>query len=350
MTPSTKPARFSRFFTLLYLLPSMSLASCRSAPLNVTAVPNDSSLGVAETLAASTTLLPSPGSYTAPFPIWVNPDLPTAISDSITGNPTLTISATEAGAEGFLSTAGGQLVGYWTYLAVVPFHSLLRTISSTELREIWENGPSEQSGISSLFITPETHDVFRLIWGEPGENAVNVIAAEDFREAAWPVLNSLAIIPFSEIDPTWIVLEVDGVFPLGPDFSSDNYALNVPLYLSSQEVPLNIIGDGLQLQNFDRSKLTSVALTGVTALVRDILLRSCAAQISHTSATKCLLPRIAPRLTRINLLYISAPAIAILPFWLMSAQILSNLAVIILAIGALKPCSIPLTCITLRVG
>jgi hypothetical protein len=269
MTPSTHSARSYIPFTLLFLLSILSLASCQSVALNAAATPIDGSISATKTLSASATLLPSPDSYTAPFSIWVNPDLPAPISDAITDTPTLSIAATEAEAEGFLSTEGNQLVGYWTYLAVVPFHSLRRSISSSDLRDIWENGPSELSGISSLFITPETLNVFRLIWGEPGDDAVNVIEAEDFQESAWPVLDSVAIIPFGEINPIWIVLEVDGVFPLGPDFTADKYVLNVPLFLTAKEVPLNIIADGLQLENFDRSKLTSVALTGVTALVRD---------------------------------------------------------------------------------
>src|SRR5690606_9804804 len=91
-------------------------------------------------------------------------------------------------------------------------------------------------------------------------------------ESAWISQNTWAIIPFEELQPRWKVLLIDGQSPIHKDFTVDQYALNVPISLNLVEPDENFshppeLAD-LYFTNLNSSKITTVMLTGVTALVR----------------------------------------------------------------------------------
>ena len=70
-----------------------------------------------------------------------------------------------------------------------------------------------------------------------------------------------AIIPFEDIQPKWKVLSVNGQSPLHKNFDENVYPLKINFGLSSASFEL-------PKSNRDESKLATVVLTGVTALVR----------------------------------------------------------------------------------
>jgi poly-gamma-glutamate synthesis protein (capsule biosynthesis protein) len=79
---------------------------------------------------------------------------------------------------------------------------------------------------------------------------------------AWTEPSTWAIIPFEEIQPKWKVLAVDGISPLQKSFDADQYPLKMTFGVSGDVV------QSLPPSNRDPNKLTTVVLTGVTALVR----------------------------------------------------------------------------------
>ena len=77
-----------------------------------------------------------------------------------------------------------------------------------------------------------------------------------------------AIIPFEKIEPKWKVLTVDGQSPIQKKYDPLIYPLIAKYRLmcvSQCQVPSEI---QLSYQNYDPGKLTTVIMTGVTALVR----------------------------------------------------------------------------------
>jgi poly-gamma-glutamate synthesis protein (capsule biosynthesis protein) len=87
----------------------------------------------------------------------------------------------------------------------------------------------------------------------------------------------MALIPFEVVEPRWRVLAVDGQSPIHNDFDVTAYPLVVPISIagspelvdlvlaeSSPDVHVPIV----PASNRDADRLTVVALTGVTALVR----------------------------------------------------------------------------------
>jgi poly-gamma-glutamate synthesis protein (capsule biosynthesis protein) len=109
-----------------------------------------------------------------------------------------------------------------------------------------------------------TSGALSTLWGEPTENAVKVVSSEELIQTAWDARSSWAIIPFEELDPRWKVLAIDGISPIHKDFNLEDYELTIPISLIGDTSDQLLIPAG----NRDPDKLTVVAMTGVTALVR----------------------------------------------------------------------------------
>ena len=80
-------------------------------------------------------------------------------------------------------------------------------------------------------------------------------------DSAWASRPSWGIVPFEALEPRWKVLSVDGQSPVHNDFAPDRYPLKIAFSL--QPVVFN-----LPSTNRDPSRLTVLAMTGTTALVR----------------------------------------------------------------------------------
>ena len=112
--------------------------------------------------------------------------------------------------------------------------------------------------------------LFTAWWAGPAEGVVQVLPADQLLDEAW-ASGAWAIIPFEAIQPRWKVLAVDSQSPLRQDFDPQAYPLAAPLtLLDENRTPLASLPDGWSLtaSNRDPDLLTTVALTGVTALVR----------------------------------------------------------------------------------
>jgi poly-gamma-glutamate synthesis protein (capsule biosynthesis protein) len=77
-------------------------------------------------------------------------------------------------------------------------------------------------------------------------------------------------VPFESLDPGWKVLAIDEQSPLRKDFDSESYALSEPFSLTGDSSLVAELqsNSSLPATNRDASRLTTVAMTGVTALVR----------------------------------------------------------------------------------
>ena len=104
-------------------------------------------------------------------------------------------------------------------------------------------------------------------WGEPG---IEVRTAEPgaILDAAWQAIPSWAIIPFESLEPRWKVLTIDGGSPIRKDFDGNAYPLRFQFAVSGPAS--ESLGSKLPRTNRDASKLTTVVLTGTSALVREI--------------------------------------------------------------------------------
>jgi poly-gamma-glutamate synthesis protein (capsule biosynthesis protein) len=105
---------------------------------------------------------------------------------------------------------------------------------------------------------------FTLLWGAPGPQAVRSLPREQLLETAWAGFPSWAIVPFEALTPRWKVLSVDGKSPVRKDFTLSGYPL-VAYFRLHADNPTQFT---LPETNRAASRMTTLILTGVTALVR----------------------------------------------------------------------------------
>jgi poly-gamma-glutamate synthesis protein (capsule biosynthesis protein) len=205
--------------------------------------------------------------------LWIDPALPQGVHAKLSPPEVLEIQTDGDGLSAALRlTYGAQdPLSHWVYVLAVPFSSLEEELSSTELRQAWE------SGSHRIHLDPAGLAAFSALWGAPGENSVQVFPEDELLARAWESPNAWTLLPFEALQPRWKVLAVDGASPLRVDFVSESYSLSVPIALQgdpalSKAVRALYGPDSpqpmLPASNRLREHLTTLAMTGVTALVR----------------------------------------------------------------------------------
>jgi hypothetical protein len=165
-----------------------------------------------------------------------------------------------------LSLNGQRQLGTWLYVVAAPFATLADEISEDDLETLWSTNKKEEN---KLILTPNVFAYLQVIWGEPGVNVI-IEDNDDLVDALWAQRPSLTVLPFHELRPDLKVLSLNGESPFDPDFSVDGYSLLSAIGLEGEPEALDAFLDAWdgQESNYDPNKLTTVAMTGVTALVR----------------------------------------------------------------------------------
>jgi poly-gamma-glutamate synthesis protein (capsule biosynthesis protein) len=144
-------------------------------------------------------------------------------------------------------------------LAVVaPFPTVADGLSADALRAFWQGDANALRALGNdapptLFIDTETAASVKSVFGAPGASAqIQIVATNDVLAAAWGARPAaFAIVPFDRLEARWKLLHVDGVNLFEKTADLTRY-------------PLVVAG----APNRDVNKMTVVAMTGVTALVR----------------------------------------------------------------------------------
>ncbi|HET9906600.1 MAG TPA: CapA family protein [Anaerolineales bacterium] len=149
----------------------------------------------------------------------------------------------------------------WLHALVAPFPTVIDGVTFDELHIAWTEGtaPAPFDGIP-LLIDESTLAAFTALWDAPADGSVKVVPADQILDTAWSEMPSWAIIPFESLEPKWKVLTIDGQSPIRKGFDVSTYPLVVNFTLQPSNSQLS--------SNYDPSKLTTVIMTGVTALVR----------------------------------------------------------------------------------
>ncbi len=154
------------------------------------------------------------------------------------------------------------------YALVAPFPTVTDGVTFDDLYLAWTEGtaPAAFDGVP-LLMEESTLEAFTALWDEPAAGAVRIVAADRLLDEAWSGMPSWAIVPFERLEPKWKVLTVDGQSPIRKNFDISNYPLVASLALqTSNSGQRSAVSN--QPSNYDSSKLTTVIMTGVTALVR----------------------------------------------------------------------------------
>lgn len=224
---------------------------------------------------AATPMLPT---ITSPPPVTIalGQGGPTALAEAVEG----LIAARpaefawgEPGAADVTAGFGPTLpLGVWVFAVVAPFPTIVDEVTHADIVSAWRGASSQPFPGRPLMLTPETAAALEsTIGGAP--SGVQLVDGGQLLDAAWAAQPSWAIVPFEELEPRWKVLRIDGVSPLDRPLDAATYPLAVPVGLqgridAAERVWAALGGTTAAITNRDESLMTTLAMTGVTAMVR----------------------------------------------------------------------------------
>lgn len=267
----------SYFYLAVALVMLLSMVSC-SLPLVPAASPeNSASTTPAVESTAGATAQPgssmpaeaSPSPTPLPIRLWLPDYLPQALRSAIAlaGDVVQAYSASEADLALQVVSNTEAASTRWVYALVAPFPTIPDEVTAASLKSAWDGQAVPPFDKAPLLMDQSTQGVFSAYWGAPSPQSVLVMPTSDLLDYAWQHRPSFAILPFEQVEPRWKVLVVDGQSPIRKDFNALDYPLSIPLGLVGvTDLPPAAIS--LPSTNRDPSLLTTVAMTGVTAMVR----------------------------------------------------------------------------------
>ncbi len=202
---------------------------------------------------------------TIPPPDTLSIYIPPAFAPYFTPPPAFTLAPVPEAADLRLEPGGDNPLTRRVYALAAPFPTVQDGLSSADLQNLWQgSGPA-------LLMTTATRQALASAWGKPAPGAVTALPANQLLDQAW-AQNRWAILPFENLEPRWKTLAVDGQSPLRKDFDLAAYPLAIPYSLHGDptlaEAVRTLYPNMLPPSNRAPAKLTTLAMTGVTALVR----------------------------------------------------------------------------------
>lgn len=207
----------------------------------------------------------SPAQFTLSAVPGVPPALIDAARETATNNPQqFQWVDYDPAADVLLTINDGEPLAHWLYVVAAPFATVTDGTTWPAVTAGWSSGTSE---LGTLFVDPDTSAALTAVWG-PSAGAQ--VVEEDFIGAVWAARPSWIIIPFENLRPEWKVVRLDGRSPLTHDFVSDGYPLALPMTVRGDQAAVDaFLGHWAgPSANRDPARLTRVAMSGVTALVR----------------------------------------------------------------------------------
>ena len=194
--------------------------------------------------------------------LWISPAVPDNLREfAMLSGLQLADDAASATVRLDVSRLSDSQSATWIYALVAPFPTTTDSVSLAELQNAWAGAAAGPFAGRPLWMDEPTLAAFSALWGAPAVGSVRVEAAYQLVDFAWEDRPAWAIVPFEALEPRWKVLSVDGQSPVHNDFSSTSYPLKISFNLQPAAFPL-LPG------NRDPNKMTILAMTGVTALVR----------------------------------------------------------------------------------
>jgi poly-gamma-glutamate synthesis protein (capsule biosynthesis protein) len=161
------------------------------------------------------------------------------------------------------------------FVLAAPFPTVRDGVTEMELETILAGEGTGDLAEVRVLISTETEAMLKGSGFSLSGDAVQVMPSEELLVAAWKETGMWAILPFEEVEPRWKVLEVEGMSPFSEDFDVAVYPLMARIALTGEAKAMERYAEMITLPpvNFDRSKMTTLLMTGVTALTRSTAAR-----------------------------------------------------------------------------
>ncbi|NLG50330.1 MAG: CapA family protein [Chloroflexi bacterium] len=216
-----------------------------------------------------------------PMAVWFDPGLPPMAHDRVVmaleGEPAgLAPDAEQADLR--IGWGMETTLGQWVYAVAAPFPTLADAITWQEVQRFWAGESaltviSEDGQTPTLFVTQETLAALEHLLGPLSDQApVSIQTEADIVTAAWDARpHAWAIVPFDQLQPRWKVLRLDGMNVLDKQTDMGAYPLALTFGAegeAAEQLAAALANDEQPLTNRDTARMTTLVMTGVTALVR----------------------------------------------------------------------------------
>ena len=263
------------FFSLIISL-SLLLSACGAAAMQP--ISNTPSMEPSTAITQAPTITPTiptpePTRTTQPPAVWIDPRLPVEILQSFGNSPTVIRVGSKEEALLSLTIDTEEPLSTWIYALAAPFATVTDDVSTESLVAFWKGNAVFPA--SALVMPPAIFDSLKARFGSPLGDA-RPLAEEDLLTFCQSHQNAWAILPFEKLEPQWKVISLDGNSPIHKDFTSENYPLIVQIGWDEGMRPLTetetqLAEEAIQsipTTNCQADRLTTVILTGVTAMTR----------------------------------------------------------------------------------
>ena len=189
-----------------------------------------------------------------------------------------------------LERDGGEAIYQELFAVTSRFDTIEPSIRYTETKLLWNDrrvtpagdgsAPDDAAGDESvalgLVVLSDTLPALTSLLGPAGSSVWAVATITEVVDAVWANENTLAIVPFDQLQPRLAVFKVDGQTPVenAAHFDPVAYPLVVANYVhyfnleGPQAAFVTELIDDLPVGNRDAELVTVVAMTGVTAMCR----------------------------------------------------------------------------------
>ena len=255
-------------FSLLLL--ALILAACAAVPLAQTAQPTQI---IPATEEAAVTPPPA-----EPITLYLTEGLPDGLlqTDSLSAYSLVNTPAADLwlGLANDAPAGSVLMQSTWVYALAAPFPTLTDSVNLSDIEAYWRGEDSgSMSGVAALYLPAALGEIWQAQWGMAVNPAVIVSDELPTADALWDG-NAWAVLPFETLVSSLKVIAVDGLSPLADDFEAASYPLTLDFALVQTEdnsldtATVQPVLDALATTNRDPDKMTTLVMTGVTALVR----------------------------------------------------------------------------------
>ncbi len=201
--------------------------------------------------------------------VWLSPDLPASFLaewEQLSQNETgleLVLEADQAQVR--IAPGEGSLLSTWVYALVAPFPTIPDGLSWEAVQSLW----SADDGQTPLYVGTGSLQSMEYVLGPKGSN-VRVAPDARLLDVVWDQRDALALVPFEALEPQWKVLAIDGLNPIQKSFDLLAYPLKLEINVASPEGTLAWLAGILPTSpsNYEPEQMTTLVMTGVTALTR----------------------------------------------------------------------------------
>ncbi len=178
-----------------------------------------------------------------------------------------TESSQKSASDPVVSQIDGATPSRLVFALAAPYTTITDSVSFAALADFWTHGYTSANALPTdqIYIPEESEAQLERVFQSAPSGSIKIaspanLLSQVYQEDAW------AILPFEALEPRYKVVQLDGQSPL-----SNTFDLNAwPLTAKTGGTPDMTEADWRQIPaaNRDPEKLTTLMLTGVTALVR----------------------------------------------------------------------------------